>query len=317
MSYHKNDCEKFILSRKTLDDETIESITTFFQALFEQKKLNGTIEHQEADPIRRRLLCKASEKRCGRIREASDGQCSQRARREIALCNNLRRYLDEQGDRSHRCCTCDNRDGNDRRPSYGVSKRYRGKCPACDGCCPCNNQPREQKSLAGRKKDGTGKSTPCKMHSYPGHPAKYSWAECSENPANQKKPTAKRAEAYYAHDERCPASNTASLSNHRTVLVSDKSNNEYSSRSDYSNDEDNFAVAISAVPCKQAKHKALPPKKELAIAMSESDDDINNNGVSAKLCKLEASYTTAPSVGKKHLRSKDAQCNPLSLPDSN
>ena len=88
MSYHKNDREKFVLSGKTLDDETIESVTTFFQALIEQKKLNGTIERQEADQIRKRLLWEASEKLCGRIRNIFDGQRSQRARRKIALCDN-------------------------------------------------------------------------------------------------------------------------------------------------------------------------------------------------------------------------------------
>ena len=44
MSYHKNDQEKFVLSGKMLDDKTIESVTTFFQALFEQKKLKGRIK---------------------------------------------------------------------------------------------------------------------------------------------------------------------------------------------------------------------------------------------------------------------------------
>jgi hypothetical protein len=56
MSYHKNDREKFVLSGKTLDGETIKSVRTFFQALFEQKKLDGTIKRQEADCIRKRLL---------------------------------------------------------------------------------------------------------------------------------------------------------------------------------------------------------------------------------------------------------------------
>ena len=36
MSYHKADQDKFALSSKMINDETIESITTFFQALFEQ-----------------------------------------------------------------------------------------------------------------------------------------------------------------------------------------------------------------------------------------------------------------------------------------
>ena len=41
MSYHKSDREKFVLSGKTLKDPTVESVTTFFQALYEQKKLDG------------------------------------------------------------------------------------------------------------------------------------------------------------------------------------------------------------------------------------------------------------------------------------
>jgi hypothetical protein len=162
-----------------------------------------------------------------------------------------------------------------------------------------------------------GKSTPCKMHSYPGGPTKHGWAECSENPANQKKPAAKRLEVYYAHNERRPASDAASLSKHRTVRASNKSRDEYNSCSDYSNNEDNFAVAISATPRKQAKREALPPKKEFTIAMSESDNGTNNDATSAKLGKLAASYATAPLVGKKHRCSKGAQHNPLSLSDSN
>ena len=156
ISYHKNDRKKFVLSGKTLVDETIESVTTFFQALFKQKKLDGTIKRQEADRIRKRILREASEKLRGRIRDVSDGWPSQRARREIALCNNQRRYVNEQGDRSSCCCIHDDRDHNDRRPSYGASKRYRGDRPARNGYRPRNIQPRERRSSAGRKKDGKG-----------------------------------------------------------------------------------------------------------------------------------------------------------------
>ena len=155
------------------------------------------------------------------------------------------------------------------------------------------------------------------MHSYPGRPAKHSWAECLENLANQKKPAAKRAEAYYAHNKRCPASDAASLSNHGTVRASNKSSDEYDSCSDYSDDEDNFTVAISAAPRMQAKREALPPKKEFTIAMSESDNGTNNDAASAKLGKLATSYTAAPLVGKKRRRSKGTQRDPLSLSDSN
>ena len=116
------------------------------------------------------------------------------------------------------------------------------------------------------------------MHSYSGRPAKHEWAECSESPANQKKPAAKRAEAYYAHDKRHPASDAASLSEHRTALAGDKSSKGYSSRSDHSDDEDNLAVAISASPRKRAKRDVLPPKRKLTIAMSESDEDTDDDG---------------------------------------
>jgi hypothetical protein len=143
------------------------------------------------------------------------------------------------------------------------------------------------------------------------------WGKCSENPANQKKPVAKHTEAYYAHNKRCPGSDAASLSNHRTALASDKSSEGYSSCSDYSNNKDNFAVTISALPCKQPKRKVLPSKKKWAIAMSKSDEGTKDGATSAKLGKLAALHAAAPSVGKKHRLAKDAKRDPLSLSDSN
>jgi hypothetical protein len=81
------------------------------------------------------------------------------------------------------------------------------------------------------------------------------------------------------HDKCHPASDVASLSEHRTALAGDKSSKGYSSRSDHSDDEDNLAVAISASPpCKRAKRDVLPPKRKLTIAMSESDEDTDDDG---------------------------------------
>ena len=153
---------------------------------------------------------------------------------------------------------------------------------------------------------------------YPGRPAKHGWAECLENPANQKKPAAKRPEAYHAHDNCCPASDAVSLTDHRTALAS-QSDGYNDSRSDYSDDKDNLAGAILAVPRKQAKRE-VTPKKELTIAMSESNYGTDNNAASAKLGKLAALYVAAPSVEKKRRRTKDpkgAQRDPLDLSDSN
>ena len=67
-----------------------------------------------------------------------------------------------------------------------------------------NNQPFDQKSASAGRAKGNG-GTPCALHSYPDRPAKHAWADCLENPANQKKPV-KRKQAYYAHDNRHPAS---------------------------------------------------------------------------------------------------------------
>ena len=114
------------------------------------------IKGQEADCICKLLLCEASEKLRGRLRKASDRRRSQHARHEIPLCNNQCRYVDDRGDQSHcRCRIANGCGGNNRRPSYGASKRYRSKRPALDGYCPHNNQPREQKSSAGHKKTAT------------------------------------------------------------------------------------------------------------------------------------------------------------------
>ena len=101
------------------------------------------------------------------------------------------------------------------------------------------------------------------------------------------------------------------------VLASNKSSKEYSNCSDYSDNKDNFAVAISALPCKQAKCKVLSSKKKLNIAMSESDKDTDEDVALAELSKLAALYAATPSVGKKRRRTKDAKRNPLSLSDSN
>ncbi len=102
----------------------------------------GTIECQEADRSRKCLLWEASEKLRGRLRKASDGRRSQRAKRETALRGDRRHYVVNRGDRSHgRCRIDDNRGGKDCRPFYGALNCYRSKRPARDGYCPRNNQP--------------------------------------------------------------------------------------------------------------------------------------------------------------------------------
>ena len=82
------------------------------------------------------------------------------------------------------------------------------------------------------------------MHSYPDHPAKHAWADCSENPANQKKPV-KKEQVYYAHDYCCPASDGPSNDASRRSVSSRRSGDSYA--------DDNYAVSITSTSRKRAK----------------------------------------------------------------
>ena len=55
----------------------------------------------------------------------------------------------------------------------------------------------------------------------------------------------------------------------------------------------------------------------MTIKMSELDEDTGNDGASAKLDKLAASYTATSLVGEKSRHTKDAKPNPLNLSNSN
>jgi hypothetical protein len=49
MTYHCAACAEYVKSRKKQPTEMIESLTDYFQVLFAQKKVNGTLEHAEMD----------------------------------------------------------------------------------------------------------------------------------------------------------------------------------------------------------------------------------------------------------------------------
>jgi hypothetical protein len=100
MLYHKSDREKFVLGGKTLKDATVEMVTKFFQALYEQKKLDGSLDLQEVERLKKRLLCKASEDLRCKVRDAADDRRTYRAKREIARCDDRRRY-DADRNRDH------------------------------------------------------------------------------------------------------------------------------------------------------------------------------------------------------------------------
>ena len=187
MSYHKSNQEKFVLSGKTLDDETIKSITTFFRLSINRK--SSTV-HSNAK--RRVISASVSFVKLQRsfadvsARPPKAGTAS--APDAILLFAMIDTVMLSNKEIRAIVVIHDNDCiGDNRRPSYGASKHYHSKHPACNGYRPRDNQPRKQKSSAGHEKGGKGKGTLCKMYSYLGRLAKLEWAKCSENPAIQKK----------------------------------------------------------------------------------------------------------------------------------
>ncbi len=100
MTYHKSDHEKFVLGGKTLKDVTVKMVTKFFQALYEQKKLNGSLDCQEVERLKKRLLRKASEDLDRKVHDAADDRHTYRAKREIARRDDRRCY---DADRNRDC----------------------------------------------------------------------------------------------------------------------------------------------------------------------------------------------------------------------
>jgi hypothetical protein len=54
MTYHRADRAEHVKSGKKLASERIKSLTNYFQALFSQKKIDGTLERAEIDHLRNR-----------------------------------------------------------------------------------------------------------------------------------------------------------------------------------------------------------------------------------------------------------------------
>jgi hypothetical protein len=65
-----------------------------------------------------------------------------------------------------------------------------------------------QSKKLGYEKPKSNSKVPCPIHSFPDKLAKHSWADCSKNPANQKKPAPQSAvNAYHAAINNCYLSN--------------------------------------------------------------------------------------------------------------
>ena len=278
MSYHKSDRERFVLSKTDLKGETLDSVTKFFQNLFEIRKNDGTLERQELERIKKRALREASETLRRKIRDSEDARRPRRARDERGRRDGRSDRAFAHGDRArHRRSFDDDRDDDDRRRPRGTTKRRRderGYGDRGDRGKTRHNQPNERNSTAGRDDRRSGSDRPCGIHSSPGRPAKHSWADCSANPDNKKGTAAKGASAYYADDGRDNDGDSRS-DDDRSATGSEGDSRR--SDDDSSRDgDDNYAAAISPTPRKRAKRA----KKRVAVAMS--DDDSVGSDASAK-----------------------------------
>ena len=137
----------------------------------------------ELKRIKKQAQLKLKNKLCNKICACEDKRRSYRAKREIALRDTQRHpYNDREEQRWYidRNCNHDCAYNN----KHQTAKRPRFECP---GYCNrkedhCNNQP---KKLGHERPKSNGKVL-CPIHSFPDTP-EHSWADCSDNPANQRK----------------------------------------------------------------------------------------------------------------------------------
>jgi hypothetical protein len=119
-----------------------------------------------------------------------------------------------------------------------------------------NRRDNQLKKLGYEKPKSNGK-VPCPIHSFPDKPAKHSWADCSENPANQQKQALQSAVSahhaaannhYLSNDDRSP------MELDHNEAVDDQSLN----RCSFSDHNNNAFVTFKAPPppaCKKVEEK--------------------------------------------------------------
>lgn len=160
MSYHHNDRAKYVESGKCLDDETLDSLTDYFQAIWEQRRADGTLTRQEQQrDSNRASRSSADDRRRDSDRRRNDSRSTSRSSRERR--DNRQDYRDRDRPRDRKSDTS-----------------YRGR--------ESSNNSRSREASAASSKPKALNGRPCPEHSRDGQPARHTWAECSRNPANQK-----------------------------------------------------------------------------------------------------------------------------------
>ena len=224
MSYHHNDRAKYVESGKCLDDETLDSLTDYFQAIWEQRRADGTLTRQEQQRDSRTQRSSADDRRRDSDRRRNDSRSSSRSSRERR--DNRHDYRDR-----------------DRPRDRNSDTSYRSRESS-------NNSSRSREASSASSKPKALNGPPCHEHSRDGQPARHTWAECSRNPANRKGSSndrrahdAHHVDAGYRSDDSNRSGNS-----HHTPVPSDHDDDDSVASAD-----DNYAVFDE--PMKPASRK--------------------------------------------------------------
>ena len=254
MTYHRADRAEYVKSGKKLADETIETLSAYFQSLFAQRKIDGTLERHEVERLRNR----AKRTLANDIREKREARRSNHARRETRE-RERGRY---DGSRSHRRGSDDRRNGDRRHTAYGRSGR--------DGRGRYNNQPKRGDRDGGgdreRRRDGDDRGTT---------PEKKPWKRNGDDKKDRRddRDRRKKVEAHHA-DNRYTSSDDESKNDDENTDVDDDDVSRSTASSDAG--DDNFAVAIET-PAKnatKAKRGSAVAEKEVIAARKRKPDAV-------------------------------------------
>ena len=238
MTFHRNDRLEYVRSGKKLSDETIDTLTAYFQSLFAQRMNDGTLERAEMDRLRNRA--KRSMK--AEIRGKRDARRPEHARRFSRERERGRR----DGNRSFRRGGDDRRDDRDRRDDD--RRRDTHKRSGREGRDRRDNQPKRGDRDGGRdrgaRRDGDGRDAMAGKK-----PWSTSATKKGRDDRDRRDERDRRKDASHQIDTRRTSSDDESPDDRHDTDVDEDDDSSSAASSDA---DDNFAVAM-APPAKRAK----------------------------------------------------------------
>ena len=246
MSYHQKDREKYVESGKVLGNETLETLTAYFQAIHDQKVASNTLVRKPQETTKKN---------------------DDRAKN-----NGSRRHSSSRGRSNDR--RPDYRDGRyDHRDRDRGRERYRDRRDAPrrnrDDHRSRDGNGRSRTSSSASKTTKAAIANPCHEHSRDGHPARHTWAECSSNPKNKKSTNGDDRRAHeHHHAETRSRSYSRSRSRSPSPWSDTDERRRSSSPSDRSNgsadSEDNFAAHEELLPATKYRGRGKLKSQEMA-----------------------------------------------------